>query len=61
MYVFHMYVSSPSSLSLPDGEFLTNWRKILPSNEVKGSVDNVSLTAGAFSCSSTTEVLFILV
>ena len=36
-----------SLLSLPDRKvFLATWKEIAPSNEVQGSVDNVSLTAG---------------
>ena len=45
--VFSLPLLSLIHFSLPDRKvFLATWKEIAPSNEVQGSVDNVSLTAG---------------
>ena len=45
-FIYNIIFPLPLSLSLPDGEFQTNWGKISAVYEAQGSVDNVSLTAG---------------
>ena len=45
----HVCLTSHSLFSRPDRKvFLATWKEIAPSNEVQGSVDNVSLTAGIY-------------